>query len=149
MKNIKLNIGCGNKKLNGYINIDINHFYNPDMIMDISKKWLFENDSVDEIVLDNIIEHLDCGIMDWINEAKRVLKPNGTLKIVCPNCFHWKARLRYLFGEFGPNSGYHYDHRWLFKPSWLKELLIYNGFEVGKIDDLFDSQINILARKRL
>jgi len=148
-KIMRLNIGCGPKKKEGYVNIDINPHYEPDKIMDITKKWSFENDSIDEVLLDNVIEHLDVDVLVWLSEATRVLKPNGLLKIVCPNCFHWKARLRYLMGEFSPNSGYHYDHRWVFKPSFLEGLLTYRGYEVNKISDLFDQDVNITARKRL
>lgn len=145
---MKLNIGCGQKKLRGYINVDINPSNQPDMVLDITKDWPWDNDSVDEILLDNVVEHLEMDIIQLSQKAKKVLKPNGYLKIICPNCFDWRSRLRYLFGEFGVNSGFHYDHRWLYKPSWLKELLEYNGFSVNKVSDLFDNEVNIIARKR-
>jgi len=146
---MNLNLGCGPTKKEGYVNVDINTSYNPDLSFDLNKPWPIESNSVDNILMDNVIEHLDAGIQDWLFEAKRSLKPNGILTIRCPNCFHWKARIRYLLGEFKANSGYHYDHRWLFKPSFLKEWIESYGFETNKVNDLFDQEIHITARKRL
>ena len=34
---MKLNLGCGRKKLEGFVNIDISDYCEPDMVMDLSK----------------------------------------------------------------------------------------------------------------
>jgi len=146
---IRLNLGCGFNHLKGYINIDSNPKTNPDRVMyipDDLKK--FEKDTIDEILMSAVVEHLDCDLVSLIVELKRILKPNGRLKILVPNCFYWKNRIKFLFGSFKAGAGYHYDHRWIFKPSFLKAFLEYYGFEVDEVSDLFDIDAVINARKR-
>lgn len=146
---MKLNLGSGTKKLEGYINIDNNANLKPDMICDLEKQLPFNDYTIDEILLDNVVEHLNADLVKLIVECKRILKPNGRLIIICPNCFDLRTRIEYLFGTFKARGGYHYDHRWIFKPSFLKNLLEYYGFDVNKVSDLFDKDTHINARKRL
>lgn len=146
---MKLNLGCGTKLLQDYINLDYNTDIKTDGFIDLKEcKINYPNDSIEEIVLDNVLEHIDLDLTAFILEAKRVLKPNGMIKIITPNCFYWKKRLKYLTGRFDAGSGYHYDHRWLFKPSYFKQFLEVNGFDCTKVNDLFDLNCNIVARKR-
>jgi len=82
---MKLNIGCGNKKLDGYIGIDKFQCEAADYIVDIEKERLpFEDGSVDSIVLDNVIEHFQ-DIPKVINELIRVSKKGGAIKIITPH----------------------------------------------------------------
>ena len=56
---IKLNLGCGSQKLEGFVNIDINSMHNPDKLMDMMKfPWDFPDNSVDHIIAKDILEHL-------------------------------------------------------------------------------------------
>ena len=51
MEQIKLNLGAGEKKLDGHINIDIDPGCKPDLVLDLSKNALpFKDNSVDEVV---------------------------------------------------------------------------------------------------
>lgn len=147
---VKINVGCGLVKKPGYINIDANPDLKPDLVWKIGEKPLpFKNNSINEINADSILEHLDTGFVEFIVEAKRLLKSNGILKFYVPNCFHWKARLKYLFGKFDAASGFHYDHRWFFKPSFCVAVLKFYGFEVvTNHSDLFDLEIRVVVRKR-
>lgn len=81
---MKLNLGCGKKILDNYINIDWISSPGVNMILDLSTDKLpFNNESIDEIIADDILEH----IWNWenlIEECIRVLKINGILKIHVP-----------------------------------------------------------------
>lgn len=145
-----INLGCGSTHLPGWLNVDSNPNVLPDMVLDINNDmWRLPSDHYEHVLMDSVVEHLDIELVRLIPQIKRIMRSDGMLTIKCPNCFHWKARLRYLFGTFGANSGYHYDHRWLFKPSFLKGRLEYFGFEVNhEVSDLFDQEITIHARKR-
>lgn len=89
MKYIKLNLGCGDKILEGYVNVDIVNErggLQPDVVCDIKNLKIFENESVDEIMAIHVVEHFwRWEITDVIKEWIRVLKPNGKLILECPN----------------------------------------------------------------
>lgn len=83
---IKLNIGSGASKLEGFVNIDSWAAGNPDLVLDITKSTLpYQNEVVDEIVFFHCIEHIPEKIHDQIlNEFFRVLKPEGFVIISYP-----------------------------------------------------------------
>jgi predicted SAM-dependent methyltransferase len=145
---LKLNLGCGQVKLKGYVNADIRKEHKPDVIVDITQKFPFKNEEFTEVLLDNVVEHLDFGIIDVLPEIKRILKTNGKLVIIAPNCFYWKNRIKFLYGHFSAENGYHFDHRWILKPSFLKSALEEYGFDCNQTSDLLDREIKIQARKR-
>ena len=100
-----LNIGCGNYKFDDAINIDIEPKCNPDKIMDLTKKWEYDDDSVDVIRAHQIMEHF--AYDDWVHVLKemyRVCKDGALIDIVIPDPFHDE-----YFGD--P------DHKMLVNPS--------------------------------
>ena len=59
LNKVKLNLGCGSKKLQGYINIDKYDTYKPDIIHDLEKfPYPFEDNSINEILLSHVLEHI-------------------------------------------------------------------------------------------
>ena len=71
---MKLNLGAGYTKLEGYINIDIRESVSPDMVADLSKEFPFESNSVDEVRAFDFLEHIPLGkTIDVIEEIFRVL----------------------------------------------------------------------------
>ena len=85
----KLNLGCGDKILEGYINVDIvdeRASQQPDVKCDIRDLSYFENDYADEVLAVHVIEHFyPWETMELIKEWTRVLKPGGNLVLECPN----------------------------------------------------------------
>lgn len=83
----KLNIGSHNKKLEGYINLDIQDLENVDVVHDITvAPWPFDEESVDEIKTDECLEHISFRKIDTVlAEAYRVLKTYGKIKIQVPD----------------------------------------------------------------
>lgn len=64
----------------------LNEIPNNIYVHDLSKGIPFENDSVDVVYHSHVLEHLEKEVAkDFIKEAKRVLKPNGILRIVVPD----------------------------------------------------------------
>jgi SAM-dependent methyltransferase len=80
----RLNIGCGMKKLSGWINVDYNPRFNPDVVWDIMKKGPFRDNDVDYIYCDNVLEHLS-DFVPAMRQFYRILKPGGKLKIISPH----------------------------------------------------------------
>ena len=82
---MKLNIGCGNKKIEGYIGVDKFQCEAAEYICDIEKERLpFEDNSVESIILDNVIEHF-YNIPNVINELVRVSSKGAIIKIITPH----------------------------------------------------------------
>ncbi|MFH1044955.1 MAG: methyltransferase domain-containing protein, partial [Pseudomonadota bacterium] len=56
----KLNLGCGDKILPGYLNVDVvesRRGFKPDVICDLHQLTPFEDNSVDEILSVHVVEH--------------------------------------------------------------------------------------------
>lgn len=82
---MKLNIGCGNKEIDGYIGVDKFPCAAAKYICDIENEKLpFDDDSVDGIILDNVIEHF-YDIPAVIKELNRVSKKGAIIKIITPH----------------------------------------------------------------
>jgi SAM-dependent methyltransferase len=86
---IKLNLGCGDKILESYINVDIVESRagrKPDVICDLHKLDLFQDNYADEILSVHVVEHFwQWEVIDILKEWVRVLKPGGKMIIECPN----------------------------------------------------------------
>jgi len=82
---IKLNLGCWRYKKKGYINIDINKDFSPDIVHDLNIfPYPFDDNSVDEIYMYHILEHLE-NPMEVIRECRRILKFGCKLIIIVPH----------------------------------------------------------------
>jgi len=57
---MNLNLGCGNYKLENFINVDKIDIYKPlDVLHDLERLlWPFESNSADHILLSHVLEHL-------------------------------------------------------------------------------------------
>lgn len=78
---LKLNLGCSDRHLSGYVNVDIAP--PADELVDLREPWPWPDSSVAEIAAHDIIEHLPDKIRT-MNELWRVLVPGGTVEICVP-----------------------------------------------------------------
>lgn len=73
---IKLNLGCGLRKEEGYINIDNSARVKPDLVCDIASGLPYDDNSIDEILAVDFLEHLErIEVLTLMDEIWRVLKP--------------------------------------------------------------------------
>lgn len=78
---MKLNLGCSDRLMPGFTNVDI--CPPADMIVDLSGVWPWEDSTIEHIRAWDIIEHLPDKIRT-MNEAWRVLRPGGRFEVVVP-----------------------------------------------------------------
>lgn len=82
---LKLNLGCGNDVRKGFLNLDL-FSDDPNVIYMDVRNLRFDDGSVDQILASDILEHFSHReISSILNEWSRVLKPDGSLIIRCPN----------------------------------------------------------------
>jgi hypothetical protein len=86
---VRLNLGCGYRKAEGWVNVDSAPEVEPDIVCDLEKlPWPWETNSIDEMQAIHSLEHLGqdrdlfLGIMQ---EAYRVLKPFGVWTVMFPD----------------------------------------------------------------
>jgi len=103
---MKLNLGCENKRISGYINVDVDPNSSADIIADLNKRFPFEDNTISEIKADDIIEHVDNPIA-FLNECWRVLIVGGKLLIHVPH--------------FKDGSAYFPEHKTLFSYCWFQK----------------------------
>lgn len=73
---MKLNLGSGQAKIEGFVNIDNRAEMNPDMVLDITEPWPFEDNSVEYVRAFDILEHIPPSKVIFVmNEIWRVLAP--------------------------------------------------------------------------
>lgn len=94
MEKVKVDIACGDRKREGYIGIDICEMSQVDIVHDLNQyPWPFEDNSVDEVYCSHYIEHIPHdvdngdnrdGLIQFMDELYRILKPKGTVHIVAP-----------------------------------------------------------------
>lgn len=86
---LRLNLGCGDKILPGYVNVDVvasRAGMRPDVICDLHDLAPFDDASADEILSVHVVEHFwRWEIRDVLREWVRVLKPGGRMIVECPN----------------------------------------------------------------
>jgi len=86
---MKINIGSGFKRYDGFLNIDDDPLVNPDYLLNIETDPLpFEDNSVDEIRAYHIMEHIGEGFIPFMKELYRVCKNDALLDIIVPHHLH-------------------------------------------------------------
>ena len=142
---IKLHVGCGNNRFDGYINIDA---VSPkaDWNVDLDAIGLPES-SVARIEGYHVIEHLSLPqAKSFLNNAHRVLKPGGKIILEYPDIAKITVMLaradfeldflndhplglRGLFGEPKPGMNNYDFHRWGYSAANMQQILNESGFK--------------------
>lgn len=126
---MRLNLGCGDKILEGYVNVDVapsRAGRRPDVLCDLHSLTPFEDRTADEILSVHVVEHFwRWEVVGVLREWVRVLKPGAKMMLECPN-------LRSACEEFlrNPSAGPGKDGQrsmWVFygDPSWRDPLMVH------------------------
>lgn len=108
---MKLNLGCGSVRPEGWINTDsslnaniqkipiigngITRLFNPIkyndsnvVYMNLNKRWKYNDNSVEIVYASHLFEHLTLKSANlFLSEAYRCLKPGGIIRIVVPDLY--------------------------------------------------------------
>ena len=91
---VRIDLGCGKAKREGFIGVDALAFDSVDKVCNLgAERWPFDDDSVDEAHCSHMVEHLTAKERaHFVNELHRVLKKGGKCLIVVPN---WRSSRAY------------------------------------------------------
>lgn len=170
---IKLNIGCADVAVPGYLNIDTRPTKVTDLVCPAWEIHLhFPESSVDEIYTRHMIEHLDPNEgREAVKSWHKALKAGGRLHIICPDLtFHCMQFLgmaestlpnqydHAMAGFYGwrdeSRGGSREDaHRWGYTAESMHHLLIGHGYEKiirhfeGPDSDIWHLNMSACAKK--
>jgi len=160
MSELKLHLGCGDRHIEGFVNIDIRYLPTVDVVDNIRFLRRYESGSVDLIYASHVLEHFSR--WDYIAVLQRwheLLKDSGVLRIAVPDFnaiaqYYIKTRdlksLRgLLYGGQDYDENYHYccwDFKILnddLKKAGFKSASFYNwrNTEHAHVDDCSQAYI--------
>lgn len=154
---MKLNIGCGYNKHDGFINIDKDKNCNPDLVLDISKDKLpFEDNSVDIVLATHVLEHIGEGYFHLIKEIYRVCKNGSQFVVAVPhprhdNFFGDPTHVRVIVPEQFRLMNKELNDQWIAE-GWANSCLghyLNVNYEIKNLEYMPDDQYKHLSEKEL
>ncbi len=86
---LKLNLGCGNRKMAGFVNVDFVEVCQPDLVVNLEQTpWPWQDNSVEEIKLIHVLEHLGQQtdvFLSIVKEMYRVCRDGARIEIIVPH----------------------------------------------------------------
>lgn len=173
-EDMKLHLGCGDKRLEGYVNIDVVPTEGSDVVMDVSKElYLIPSNIASEIRLEGVFEHFYRYAQHIIlKHFHRILKKEGRLIImwlpdfdaIIESYLKKEAGIvgkefdlfnvyRYTHGDPIPKNSPHQLHKDIFTKNSIRHLLESHGFYIKELENkIFPGEklaisINITAVK--
>jgi SAM-dependent methyltransferase len=109
---LKLNLGAGKVRMEGYLSVDSIPFEGLDLVADLAKPWPWADNSVSNIHMSHVLEHFTASERVHIfNEAWRVLAKGGQAYIITPM---WSSTRAYgdMTHQWPPVSEFFYNYLW-------------------------------------
>ena len=112
---ILLNVGCGTGRFHENVNLKYD-IWNCDKFIvdvpnfkqcDLDKPWPYQQDQCDALISLEVIEHVE-NPWHFLREAKRVVKPGGTIVITTPN--NQSERAKRAFQRTGSFPWFQNEH---------------------------------------
>lgn len=89
---MKLNLGCGNRKHPGYVNVDFTSACSPDQVWDLENTpWPWESNSVEAVLFSHSLEHIGGNprvFKEIMRELYRVCLNGAELTVMVPHPRH-------------------------------------------------------------
>lgn len=81
----QLNLGCGTDRKEGWVNLDYNPDYHPDVVHDFDVlPYPFENEQFERIYCSHVLEHVK-DLFGTLDELLRILKKGGVIHVRVPH----------------------------------------------------------------
>lgn len=87
---MKINIGAGEDKIQGFASCDNDASCSPDYLFDLEKDpFPFEDNSIDAVMAHHVLEHLGEGFFHTMKELYRICKHGTIIDILVPHPRHY------------------------------------------------------------
>lgn len=149
---VRLHLGSGGVRLPGWLNVDKLALPGVDVVHDVRRGLPF--DDVEAVYAEHFLEHVELGAaLDLLLEIRRVLRPDGWLRLSTPNLdWVWATHYRLdaalepqLAGALALNRAFHaWGHRFLWNPGMLRVALIACGFSEPRFCRYGESELELL-----
>ena len=162
---MKLNLGAGNREIEGFLSVDFRKLNTTDIVEDISTLKSIEDESCSTVIAHHVIEHFPHHEVPYVlYNWWRILKPDGELLLETPNLL-WIIKqfneeysgsgdinnrrkiINFLYGGQEYKGNYHNN---IFDVSTLAFALTNAGFEFKfSYGDENDQNIRVSCRKKI
>lgn len=136
-----LNLGCGFRKYNDFINVDKLPIVEPDQLIDLNVfPWPWKDNSVDNIILQNVLQYLGDKEEDFvkiIKELYRISKNGCKWHIVVPDSQNLQKREPDIKRDINYTSFFMFDKASLFE-TIVKENIIFKEIFLEEVDISLD-----------
>jgi predicted SAM-dependent methyltransferase len=114
---VRLNLGCGSRTAEGYVNVDVVQLPKVDVVHDLDViPWPWPDGSAEQIVGQDVFEHV-ANPIGFMTEAHRVLMLGGVLILKSP---HWKHQDAYTDPT---HKRFCTEHTWDY---WIRGTVLFN-----------------------
>jgi predicted SAM-dependent methyltransferase len=156
----RVNLGCGSDVREGFVNVDLNAWYKPDVLADVRDVGFLPTQYYDELVAQDVLEHLPrTDTARTLFHWNRPLRMGGILRLRLPSVLGIADLLRdpknhaptmqeeliqCLFGTQAYTGDFHYTS---FTRPLIDHYLAMTGFEIAQLDMLHGWLFEVEARK--
>jgi predicted SAM-dependent methyltransferase len=134
---MKLHLGCGDKHIDGYTNIDIRYLPGVDEVDNVARLRKYKPNSISVIYASHVLEHFEkAKTQSIVSEWVRILKPGGMIRLSVPSLenlikiYEITGDMEYIIGPLMGGQtyaqNYHYN---MFDKKRLTEYLENAGCE--------------------
>jgi predicted SAM-dependent methyltransferase len=136
---LRLHVGCGRARMEGWLNIDIQPLPGVDVVADVTKGLDVAEGAAEAVYAEHFLEHLPMeDVLGFLAEVHRVLAPGGWVRLSTPNLeWVWSTHYRLDLDEdtkrlaaLHLNRAFHgWRHQFLWNREMLGEALLASGFD--------------------
>ena len=156
----RLNLGCGWDRREGYLNVDMHGWHEPDLLADVRKLGFLPAKHYDEIIAQDVLEHLPrTDTLRTLAHWNRPLRMGGRLVIRVPSVLgvarllerpenqgvaKQEELMQCLFGTQAYTGDFHFTS---FTPALLEGYLTAAGFRIAALDVRDEWLFDVTAEK--
>lgn len=139
---MKIDFGCGQRKKEGYVGVDKLSFSGVDVVHDLNIfPYPFEDDTAEDIWMDNILEHLD-NPLKVMEEIYRISRDGARVVVGVPYFRSFYATIDpthknffgvWWFNYFNPSHQFHSRYGYTKAQFRLDRLEFDREFKIGKM----------------